>query len=205
MHLAAAFQDLVSHSLDDAGQAVGANVRVSVGQNGGRSAELAEHAQNFLYIAALLRSRVEFAVGVGSRAALAEGVVALGVDGVAARNLRYVLAALVHILATFQHHGAAAQFDEAQRCKQAARPCAHHHHPRCALHVGVVHGFVVECRSVFVDKHLEREVDKHLPLAGVDAAASQAQVADGAALHAQRLSHVPAQLPVVGGHVGRHA
>ena len=82
MHLAAAFPDLFAHGFDDARQAVGADVRMSVDENVGGGTKLAKDAQNFLYIASFLRAREEFSVGIGSRAALAEGVVALRIHAV---------------------------------------------------------------------------------------------------------------------------
>ena len=54
MHLTAAVDDAPPHGLDDAGQAVGADVGVRVLEDIGRRSMLAEHAEDFLHIAPLL-------------------------------------------------------------------------------------------------------------------------------------------------------
>ena len=82
-------------------------MRVGVGQDVERRAVLAENAQNAVYIAALLRAGVEFAVRIGARTALAKRVVALGVDPLLARNHGAVGLARTHIFAALQHDGAA--------------------------------------------------------------------------------------------------
>ena len=105
-------EDGFAHVLDDAGQFICTNVGMGIGEDAGAGAMLTEDAENLLSVAALLAAGVEFAVGVCACAALAKGVVALGVDALFGSDAGQVLLAVAHVLATLHHDGAQAQFDE---------------------------------------------------------------------------------------------
>ena len=176
---------------------------MGIDQDVGRCAELAEHAQDFLDVSALLRPGEQLAVGVGSRSAFAEGVVALGIHAVVARDAGYVLAPFMHVLAAFQHDGPPAQFDEAQGGKQSARAGTYHNDARGLAHVGVDHRLEVESGRHLVDVEVEAQVDVDGALAGVDASAADAQGLDGARIDGQFGRGLADELPFVGRYVGR--
>jgi hypothetical protein len=110
--LAAMLYDSVAHVFYYSRQAVGAYVGMGGGEDVGAGAMLAEDAEYAANVSAFSGAGVKFAIGIGSGASLAEGVVALGVDDALSRDECYVLLALVDILASLQHHGAQSQFDE---------------------------------------------------------------------------------------------
>ena len=76
------FADLFTHGFNDARQAVGADVGMGVTKDVGVGPMLAKHAKNAVNVSAFLGTRVEFAVGIGSSAAFAKGIVALWINAV---------------------------------------------------------------------------------------------------------------------------
>ncbi len=72
VYLATVLQDSIAHVLYHGRQLVRADVWMGIHQNVRVGSVLAEHVQYLLHVAALLAPGVELAVGVGSRAALAE-------------------------------------------------------------------------------------------------------------------------------------
>ena len=125
MHLAAASQDGQAHVLDDAGQPVGADVRMCVGQNVLLGPMLHEDAQDAVGISALLTACEELAVAVGASSALAKGVVALGIHALFHTYARHILLPFPHVLASLDDHWVQSQFDEAQRRKFSDKRILH--------------------------------------------------------------------------------
>ena len=111
MHLSPAVQNGLAHVLYDSREFVRPDVRMGVLQDGHAGAVLAKHVQDFLHIAALLAPRVEFAVGISPRAALAETVVALAVHLVFARDFGQVQLAVAHVLSALHDDGPAARLN----------------------------------------------------------------------------------------------
>ena len=70
----------LAHAGDHLRQAVAADVRARVGQDRARRAVARQDFDHVAHVAALVRARVELAVAVRARPALAEAVVAVGVD-----------------------------------------------------------------------------------------------------------------------------
>ena len=68
MHLASATANLLTHVFDNAGETVGADVRMGVHKYVGRGTMLAKDAENLLYIPTLLRSGEKLTVRVSGYA-----------------------------------------------------------------------------------------------------------------------------------------
>ena len=202
MHFAAALKNGVAHVLDDAGQLVGADVRMGVHQDGGGSTVLAEDVEYLVHIAALLAAGVELAVGVGSRTTFAEAVVRLRVHGLGAADLCQVFLTLAHVLATLHHHGAQAQLDEAQGGKEATGAGTHNDDLRTTFHIGVVRVLVFVVAGHFVDVGPHGEVHEDRPLAGVDAPLQDAGGVEGSLVKAFLAYEIGFQLLFVGGYLG---
>ena len=167
MYLAAACQNGLAHGLDYFRQFVGADVRVHVHEYVDGCAVLAEPLQHGVDRPALLAAGVELAVGIGAGAALAETVVAVGVDDALAADAGHVDAARVDVLAALQHHRAHAQRDEAQCGEKAGGACAHDDGLRSIGRQpgkggGCVQGHL---RVYLVDVDGQREVDHHMAAA----------------------------------------
>ena len=205
MHLAAAADNRVAHRLDDLRQAVGADVRMGVGQDVGRGAVLTEHAQDLVRVAAFLRAGIELAVGVGPCPTLAEAVVALGVDQLRARDLRQVLLALVHVLATLQHDGPETQLDQAQSRKQAARAGPDDDDLRTVADVVIVDGLEDIVLRLLADIDAYFQVDKDGALAGVDGALQDAHALDLPVGYALLVGNKAAQAVSIGCHLRQDA
>ena len=184
MHLSAGSADLVAHRLYDSRQTVCADVRMSVGENVGRSTELTENAQNLFDVAAFFGAGVEFSVGVGTCAAFAERVVAFRIDAVFAGDAGDVLAPFVNVLASLQNDGAAAQFNQTQGGEESTGAGTDDNDGGSVGDVGIVHGSEVQRRSGFVDIDVHAEIDEDGSLARIDAAASNAQGLYGAGVYA---------------------
>ena len=109
------------HVGDDAAEAVGAYMRVSLKHYVGVGTMVDEGAQHGADVAALGGTRVELAVAVGARAAFAEAPVAVGVDDLLARQPCDVVFALLHGLAALHDDGLHAQLQAAQGGEEARR------------------------------------------------------------------------------------
>ena len=86
MHFPSGCFDLFAHSLYDAGQAVGADVRMGIGEDVGGGSVLAEDAKDALHVAAFFGTRIEFSVRESSGSTFSKGIVALAVYDVVARD-----------------------------------------------------------------------------------------------------------------------
>ena len=169
-----------------------------------RCSVLAEHAQDFLHRAALLGASVEFAVGVSARAALAKGVVALGVHDVAARDLREVALALMHVLTALHYDGAKAQFNQTQGGKQSARTGTNDDDLRPAFHIGIVHRLEGSRCHGFVNPYAHAQVHEHLALSRIYTAAHNPITADAPRRHTAFGHHLLAKQRIGGGNLRKH-
>ena len=113
MHLTSASANLLTHIFNNTGESVSANMRMGVHKYVGRSAVLAEDAENLLYIPTLLRASEQFTIRVSTRTAFAEGVVTFAIHKVLTTDARNVFASLVHVFSALQNDGALAQFYQA--------------------------------------------------------------------------------------------
>lgn len=190
VNLAAAAYDGVAHALDNLRQLVGADMRMGVDEDRRRGSVLAEHVENLLDAAALLRAGVELAVGVSAGAALAEAVVALGVYGLRLGDVGEVYLALSHVLAALKHHGAQAQFDETQRGEESAGALAYHYHLRLLAHVAVFGVYVLGVLRYLVDVDTHGEVDEDGALTRVDATLQHTHGVYGACVDALFVGNV---------------
>ncbi len=136
-----------------------------------------QRLQRLVVVAALLAAGEELAVREGAGSALAEGVVRLGVDLLVAVDAGDVPFAVQHVASALQHDGAVARFDETQGGEQPRRARSHYHDLRGVADIGIVEPHRFGLRLA-VDVDLQREVDLHLPLPGVDGALENADQRD---------------------------
>ena len=169
MHLTARRFDLFAHTLDDAGQAVGADVGMGIGEDVGAGTMLAEDAEDALHVAALFRARIEFAIGEGSCPTLSEGIVALAVDDVVAGDSGDVFFTAIYVASTFEDDGAHPEFYESEGCKESSGSCSHNDGLGRGTDIAIVDALERQGGGVFVDEDLEGEIDHHLSLSRIDA------------------------------------
>ncbi len=103
MHFAATLDDGVAHVFNDAWQLVGTDMRMGICQDIGIGTMLAEYVQNLIYTSPFLASGIEFAVTISTGSTFTETVVALPIYLLSLGNVREVLLAFAHILASLQH------------------------------------------------------------------------------------------------------
>ena len=205
MHLAAARDNLLAHPLDDARQTIGANMGMGIAEDVAGRSVLAKDAEDAVHVAALLRPRIEFAVGESPCAAFAEGVVALAVHHVFARNAGDVLTAFVDILAALEHDGAPAVLNQAQGSKQSARACADHNGCAAVRHVGIGDRREIQFGRLFAHIYIERQVNEYRALPCVNAAAAYAHLGHIGCAQVQLLGHVALEGLRIVGHLGLDA
>ena len=143
---------------------------MGISQNVGGSTVLAEDAEYAFDIPTLLRACVELAVAVCSCAALAEGVIALGIYRMLAADACQVAFAVANVAPALQDDGPYAQLDEAQRSEKSAGASTDDDGLARFRHVGVAKRLEREGRRLLVHPYLKREVDENSALACVDAA-----------------------------------
>ena len=178
---------------------------VRIAQDGCRCAVLAEDVEDFFYIAAFLAACVEFAIRVGPCATLAEAIVALGVNGMLARDACDVAFAGMHILASFYHDRAASQLDEAKGCEESTWASSHDDDFGTLIHHGVVGLGVFVIGGEFVDIEAYGEVDEDGALACIDAALQCAHGLDGACIEPLLTSHILLYALLAGCLLGQNA
>ena len=205
VHLPTTSDDGVAHVLNHARQLVGADVRMSVGQDACRGPVLAEHVQNLLRGSALLAAGIQLSVGVSPRTAFAKAIVALAVHLLRAGNLCQVALAVVHVLAPLQHHWFQSQLNQFQGSKQSAGTSTHHHYLWFVCHVaiGSRHIFIVGRHFVHVHTHLQVHVDG--ALAGIDALSQHPDVLDASCVNALLVRHIVRQQFRLGRHLWQHS
>ena len=169
MHLAATGQYGVAHVLDNARQAVGADMRMCVAQYPAVRAVLAEYAENAAHVAAFLAVGVELAVGISPRASLAERIIAFGVYFLLLWYEGNVALTVAHVLSPLEHHGFQSQLDEPQRREQPSRPGTNNDHMRRAVHRPVVYRFVIRPGRLLVNVHAHRHAHNGVALPRVNA------------------------------------
>ena len=175
VHFAAAARDVAAHAFNHAGQLVRADVRVSVVEDSGVGAVLAEADEDTLHRAAFLTAGVEFAVGEGARATLAEAVVRLRVDRAAADDVGDVTFAFVHLAATLHDDGAYAQLDESEGGEESAGSGADHDGSGSAGDVTQFDVGEERFGRLLVEEGAEGDIDVDRALSGVDRSFKDAQ------------------------------
>ena len=194
MNLAAAAHDSIAHSLDYDRQTVGAYMRMSVDENIGRRAMLTKYLKYLLHVAALLGAGVEFAVGERARSALAEAIVGIGVNHIVARNLRHVNASGIDILTALKYDGAYAKLYQPQSGEESGRARSHYYSLRSIGHIAVDHGTEQRrLRRLLPYVGIDREVDHHAPLTGVDGTFLHYYIVNAVSLYAKGRGHLVAE------------
>ena len=204
MHFTARLDDLPTHAGDDAREAIGADVGMGVGENVGGGAVLAEDAEDARHVAALLGTSVELTVGEGPGPAFAEGIVALGIDTARTGDGGNVLLTAVDIASALEHHGAHAEFDESQGGKESCGACADHDGLRRLRDIAIANGGIGEFGGLFAHPNLHAEIDHHVALARVDAAAHNAHLRDLTGGDAEIFGHRTAQACRIVSHFRTH-
>ena len=121
MHLATSRANGLTHALDDLRQFVRPNVRMGVHQNRWVRTEVDQPLQSTADVAALVASRIQFAIAVSACSAFSKTVIRIGIYGVVAGDFHKVPPALAHGLAAFQNDGTSALADERECRKQSGR------------------------------------------------------------------------------------
>ena len=124
-HFPAQAHDLLPDGAHHGGQAVRAHVRARFPENLLRRAEAGQRFQHFAAMG-VLDAGIEFAIGKGTRAALAELHIALRVERSAAPEGVHVARALVHAFAALDHQRGKAHARKRQRREQPRRAEADH-------------------------------------------------------------------------------
>ena len=167
-------KDGLAHVLDDARQAVGADMRMGVGEDGWAGSVLYEDLQDAVGVAALLAARVELAVAVGSCPTLAEAVVALGVNTLLRTDACQVLLALANIFASLYDNRLQSKLDESQGCEQSAWTCPNHNDRWAIADIFIYIRLEVLQRRLLAYVSPYGQVDINRPLTGIDAATQDA-------------------------------
>ncbi len=131
---------------------------------------LTEDAEDALHVATLFRACIEFAIREGSCPTLSEGIVALAVNDVIARDGCEVFFASIYVASALKDDGANAKFYESEGCKESARSCSDNNGLWGGTDIAIVDALERQCGGVFVDKDLKGEIDHHLSLSRINAA-----------------------------------
>ena len=201
-HLASAAEDGVAHILDDSRQSVGAYMGMGGGEDIGAGSVLAEDGEDAAHITPLGGAGVELAVGVGSCPTLTEGVVALGVDDALTGDEGDVFLALMDIFASLEDDGAQPVLYESQCCEESCGACSYDDDLRLTLDIGIGDLGVGQCGCGLIDIDGESEVDHHLALACIDAAARDAHALYAARGDGQLIGHSLPEQRLGGCHLG---
>ena len=188
MDFATTAYDGVAYVLYHTRKTVGTYMWMSIYENIRCSSMLAKHTQDLFNRTSFLRSCVKLTIRVSPCPTLAKRVIALGIYYMFTRNQGQVTLAFVHILAALHYNWPQTKFYESQGCKQTSRTGTHDHHLRTVLDVGVVHRVESSLLHGFVNPQTQAEVDIHLTLARIDAAAHYAQALNLAQCNAAFLS-----------------
>ena len=111
---------------------------MGIAEDARRCAVLTKNIQDFLHRTTFFRACVEFSVGIGTSAALAETIVAFGVDLLRFRDECEVFFSVAHVFSAFQNNGTKAEFDEFQRSKKSAWSCPDDNHLRSLGNIGII-------------------------------------------------------------------
>ena len=179
MHFAATVENGVAHVLNDTRQLIGSYMGMGVSEYIRGSAVLAEDVENLLDIAALLRTGVEFAVGIGACPTLSKTVVALAVHLLRLRNQGQILLALADILSTFQNDGTEAQLYQFQGGKESAGARPYDDDLLTVAHIGIFGMNIGVIGRLLIDIGTHLEIDEDGTLTGIDAAFQHPHMTEG--------------------------
>ena len=175
MHLSTTINNGIAHCLYDARQFICSNMRMGISQNTGRGSMLAEHVEYLLRRATLLTAGVQLAVRISSCPTLSETIVAVGIHLMGFGDKRQILLAFVNILATFQHNGTQAQFNEPQGRKQTTWASPDNNNLGSIRHVWIAGLDILVFTRLLVDITAYLQIDIDGALAGIDTATENPQ------------------------------
>ena len=127
--------DAVPDALHDARERVTADVRMRVDQDALLRTEGHQLVQDLADVAALVGTRIEFAVRESAGATFAEAVVRIGIDPLLAVERSHIHFPLVYVLAPLQDHGPQPFHQQAQCRKHSGGAAAHHDDGLCVRNV----------------------------------------------------------------------
>lgn len=179
VHFPTTTENGLSHTFNDLRQAVGANVWMSVGQNGCAGTVLAKHAKYFLHTATFLRACIKFSVRVGSCPTLAETIVAFRVNTLCLFYLGQVFLSIVNILSTLNHDGTQTQFNESECGKESTRACTYHQDSIRRRHIWILNRQELIVLRLLIDIQPSRNVYIDGSVTGVDRALQNAHMSQG--------------------------
>ena len=167
MNLSSAPEDGLSHIFYHPWQSVCADVWMCIRQDTFLGTVLYEYFQDTVGISPFLAACIEFAVAVRACAALAKGIVALGIHLLVGAYACHIFLPLSHILSALDDHGAQTQFDEAQCSKESSRTSSHHQHTSLLAYIPVLNGAEEHLFGLFVQIDPYGEVDIDVSLSGI--------------------------------------
>ena len=165
-HLGADRGERLAQRGDHARQLVRADVRARVDEDVVGRAVDGEDLDDVAHVAALVRARVELAVGVGACAALAEAVVGVGIDAAVLGQALQVSAPRLDRLAAVDDHRGDAGARQLVGAEQAGRPAADDD-DRVARGGGVEEGRAADRRAA---RGADDDVEAHAAAARIDRA-----------------------------------
>jgi hypothetical protein len=191
--------EALAHRGQDLGQPIRADVRAGVDQDVGRRAVQREDLDHVADVAALVGPGVELAVGVGAGAALAEAVVAVGIDAAVLGQALQVPAPRLHQLAAIDDDRGDPGARELVRAVQTRRTGADDDHRGAGDRdrVGRAQG------RRRVGPGADRQVKPHPAVARVDGAAADLEERELRRLDRQLVGHRGPDLGGVGLEAGR--
>ena len=182
--LAPGLLDRPADRRDDAGKAVGPDMRMSVVENRLVGAVKAKHLERLAVIAPLFGTGVQLAVGISPGPALAESVVAVGIDLAVAIDPSDVALTGRDVLAALEHDGPQPALDQPQCGEQPRRPRPDHHHGRPSPDERIVEPHRVGL-PLMVDVHLDAQIDPDGTAPRVDRTPHDAHQRDARRIHPQ--------------------
>ena len=170
VHFSATIDDGITHSLDYLGQTICSNMWMSVSQNSGRCAMLAEHIQNLFDISTLFRASIKFSVRVSTSTTFTKTVVALAVYLLGTTDVGQIFLTIVHIFTSFQHYGTISKLYQTKSSKQSARTSAYNYHLRFAFYIRVLRMLIYIIGRHFIHVCAYLKINKYLSLSCINTA-----------------------------------
>ena len=124
---------------------------MGISKDGGGGSVLAENVEDFVRITTFLRTRIEFAVRIGTCPTLAKTVVTLRIHLLRLRDVGQVLLAFMNILSSLKNNGSQPQFDESQGCKQPSWACPHDNHLRTSFDIRILRPLIFIVVRLLID------------------------------------------------------
>ena len=112
--LTAACHNPLPHRRNDGGQFVRSNVRVGVDEDIGVGPVFHEPAEDLAPSPALLRSRVQFAIGIGPCPPFPETIIRIGIDAALPNEFHEISSSLADRLTALQDYRPDTKFDQSQ-------------------------------------------------------------------------------------------